>query len=447
MKMKSHKNLARLGTALLTIMTLSSCTTSNWPQFRGAENNMIARGENLPVEWGEDLNIRWTSEVEGDSWTSPITWGSRVFLASSVPVNVPAAPERREGGQEEGEDESFKAEVYRWEVSCMDLDSGEELWKKVAFEGSPRIKKHRAHNYAAETPVTDGKRLYVYFGMMGVYCYDLDGELLWEKDLGAFKTLYDWGTGSSPVVHNGVLYVQVDNEENSFLVALDAADGEEMWKVGREEKTNYSTPMIWENSSGSELIVGGKTARSYDPLTGELNWELEVPGHYNIPCPVADQDFLYLGNAPWRDTPGTFFCVKAGAKGDITPADGETTSSGVSWAILDAPMGSPSPLLHNGLIYLVSSRGGTVSCLDATSGEQVYQEKVEGVGACWASPWLYEDQVYFTDEKGTTRIFKAGPSFELVGENKLDDKFWSSVAITSDAYLMKGTEKLYCIGL
>ncbi len=448
MKMNTHKTLTIAGTIFLLALTLSSCTSkSNWPQFRGPENNMIAKAESLPLEWGEDLNIRWSTEVEGDSWSSPIVWGKKVFLASSVPVKVAAAPERQEGAPQEGEDESFKSEVYRWEVSCMDLESGELLWKQVAFEGSPRIKKHRAHNYAAETPVTDGKRLYVYFGMTGLYCYDLDGALLWEKDLGAYKTLFDWGTGSSPVVHKDKLYIQVDNEENSFLVALDAGTGDEIWKADRDEKTNYSTPMIWQNSARTELVVGGKTARSYDPETGELLWELLVPGHYNIPCPVADNDYLYLGNAPWRDTPGTFFSVKAGAEGNITPTDGETTSSGLAWAILDAPLGSPSPLLYNGLIYLVGSRGGTVTCIDAASGEQVYQEKIEGVGACWASPWVYEDQIYFTDEKGLTRIFKAGEKFELVGENKLDDKFWASVAITADAYLMKGTENLYCIGL
>jgi outer membrane protein assembly factor BamB len=430
---------------LLTALILTSCTT-NWPQFRGPENNMIATAKNLPVEWGEDQNIRWSVEVEGDSWTSPVVWGNKVFLASALPVKVPAAPERRDGDPPSEEDQSFKSEVYRWEVTCVDLESGETLWKQVALEGSPKVKKHRAHNYAAETPVTDGKRLYVYFGMTGLFCYDLDGVLLWEKDLGAYKTLYDWGTGSSPVVFNEILYIQVDNEESSFLVALDAGTGDEIWKADRDEKTNYSTPMIWKNSKRTELIVGGKTARSYDPLSGKVLWELLVPGHYNIPCPVANNDYLYLGNAPYRDNPGSFFCIKAGAEGNITPPEGESTSPWVAWSNLDAALGSPSPLLYEGLIYLVSSRGGTVTCMDASSGDQVYQEKIEGVGACWASPWVYEGQIYFTDEKGTTRIIRAGATFELMGENKLDDKFWSSVAITKDAYLMKGTEKLYCIG-
>ncbi len=304
--------------------------------------------------------------------------GKKVFVASSLPVKVAAAPERSEGGPPPEEDQSFKSEVYRWEVSCMDLETGDILWKQVALEGSPRVKKHRAHNYAAETPVTDGKRLYVYFGMTGLYCYSLDGELLWEKDLGAYKTLYDWGTGSSPVVYKDMLYIQVDNEENSFLVALDAATGDEIWKANRDEKTNYSTPMIWKNSVRTELVVGGKTARSHDPLTGEILWELDVAGYYNIPSPVADNEFIYLGNTEWRDIPGTFFCVKAGAEGDITPAEGETTSMGVIWSDSASLLANPSPLLYEGLIYLVSSRGGTVICLDAASGEQVYQEKIGG---------------------------------------------------------------------
>ena len=434
------------GTILLAAIIPMSCNTTNWPQFRGSENNMIAKGKDLPVEWGDSLNLRWSHELEGDSWASPVVWGNKVFLVSSLPVKIAAEPEPQAEAPQEGEDESIKTEVYRWEVSCVDLESGKMLWKHVAFEGSPRVKKHSAHNYAAETPVTDGKRLYVYFGMTGIYCYDLNGGLLWEKDLGAYNTLFDWGTGSSPVVYEDLLYIQVDNEEHSFLVALDAATGDEIWKADRDEKTNYSTPMIWKNKIRTELVAGGKTARSYDPLTGDLLWELEVAGYYNIPSPVSDNDFIYMGNTAWRDIPGTFFCVKAGAAGNITPLDGETTSEYVVWSDSASSVANPSPLLYKGLLYLVSGRGGMVTCLDAATGEQVYQEKMEGVAGCWATPWAHGDRVYFTDEKGTTRVFKAGRNFELLGENSLDDQFWTSVAITGDAYLMKGKGNLYCIG-
>lgn len=433
-----HKLTISTGLIIITALTISSCTT-NWPQFRGADQNMVVKGKNLPEHWNDSTNIRWIADIEANSWSSPLVWGKKIFIASAVPVKVATAPDSSQGL-------SYLNDVYRWQLSCLDLKSGEELWKQVAFEGNPRIKKHRAHNYAGETPVTDGKHIYAYFGMTGVYCYDMEGNLIWEKDPGAYETLHGWGTGSSPVLHGGMLFLQVDNEESSFIMALNAATGEEIWNVTRDEKTNYSTPFLWVNTVRTELVVGGKKARSYDPETGEVLWELQLGGHYNIPSPVADKGFLYLGNTAFRDTPGSLQCIRAGASGDITPAKGESTSNGVVWTNSDAPTSNPSPLLYKGLIYQIASRGGKINCFDASTGEELYEEKVDGVGACWASPWLYEDKIYFTDEKGVTQVFRAGKNFELLHENSLDGKFWSSVAVAGDVYLLKGLEKLYCIG-
>jgi len=395
---------------ILFLGATTSCSTENWPQFRGSQNNMVLTGENLPIEWGEDQNVAWTFEVDGDSWSSPVIWGNKVFVASSVAEKVVPPPERVEGQSrpDPEEDKRYLDEVYRWEVTCVDLETGEEVWRKVAHKGAPRIKKHRAHNYAGETPVTDGKRLYVYFGMTGLYCYDLEGDLLWEKDLGAFKTLRDW-------------------------------------RVKRDEATNYSTPTIWKNRIRTELVTGGKKARAYDPATGDLLWELHMAGHYNIPSGVADEDHLYIGNSGYRDVPSTLFCVQAGVDGDITPDEGDTLSVGVVWSIPDAPLGSPSPLLYKGLLYLISSRGGEITCMDPSTGSIIYQEKVEKVGACWATPWAYEDKIFFYDEKGVTNVFKAGKDFELLYQNKLEDKFWASIAVKDDALLLKGVNKLYCI--
>jgi outer membrane protein assembly factor BamB len=470
MKTNACQKLIFPGTLFMLAVLITSCT-QNWPQFRGPNSNMIATAKNLPDTWSPSENIRWSADIDGESWTSPVVWGNKVFFTSAIPVKLAPEPERQappppsppaEAGGNAGngqnpspppqtppdpkEDKSYLEEVYRWEVSCLDLESGEILWTQVAKEGSPGAKKHRATNYASETPVTNGERLYVYFGMNGLYCYDLDGKLLWEKDLGAYFTLNGWGTGSSPVLYKDLLFVQVDNEENSFLVALNAETGEELWKKDREETTNYSTPIIWRNSLRTELVTGGKTARSYDPDTGELIWELKVAGYYNIPSPVAGQDMLYLGNAAYRDTPGTLFCVRAGAEGNISPAEGESTSSGVVWSNPDAPTANPSPLLYEGLLYLLGSRGGEFTCIDAATGEQVYKEKIDNVAACWASPWAYQDKIFLTDEKGVTQVLKAGRDFELLHQNVLDDKIWASVAVTRDAYLMKGTEKIYCIG-
>jgi outer membrane protein assembly factor BamB len=432
---------------LLILFFSFGCTTDNWPRFRGPDQNMVVEGE-LPTQWGMDRNVAWTADVDGDSWSSPVVWGDKVFLASAVAVKTVNPPEQQEGQTRPdppAADLSYLEEEYRWEVTCVDLNSGEEQWRKVAYQGSPRIKKHRAHNYAGESPVTDGKRLYVYFGMTGVYGYDLDGNLLWEKDLGAFKTLRDWGTGASPVVFDDKLFVQVDNEEQSFLVALDTETGDEIWRVNREEGTNYSTPFIWKNRVRTELVVGGKKARAYDPESGEQFWELAMAGHYNIPSPVADADHLFLGNAGFRNTPSTLFCVKAGAEGNLTPAEGAETSEGVIWANLDAPLGNPSPLLYKGLLYTLSSRGGELACLDPATGEIIYKEKIDHVGACWASPWAYQDKIFFYDEKGVTQVIKAGREFELLHQNSLEGTFWASVAVKDDCYLFKAVDKLYCV--
>jgi len=445
--MKSFRKAIPITGPILFIfaMVLTSCSEySNWPQFRGLDANMIVRGGDLPVEWGEDLNVAWIYEVEGDGWASPVVWGNKVFLSTVVAVKINKPGEGEEAG-EEGNENLYLKDLYRWELTCVDVETGEELWKKVAHEGAPRIKKHARTNYASETPVTDGKRIFVYFGMTGLYCYTMDGELLWEKDLGAFDTMNDWGTGSSPVLYRGMLYVQADNEEQSFLVALNAETGEEIWRVNRDEVTGYSTPFIWENSKRTELVTLGLRARSYDPATGDLLWELQVNGRRSIPGPVATREELYLGNVEHRTIPGTFFAVKAGAKGDITPDTISKSSDGLAWFHEDIATGNPSPLLHEGLVYILGSRGGGLICLDAGTGEIVYQEKLDGMGASWASPWIHGDKIFLPDEKGITKVIRTGRSFEFLHENKLDDRFWASVAVAGNAYLFKGDKKLYCI--
>jgi len=445
MKFTTHNSTIAGLIIIAAMIIMSACSTgsNNWPQFRGPDANMIVAGAYLPAEWSEELNVAWTLDVEGDSWTSPIVWENQVFVASAVAVKI------NKPGEGEGEDENqdlYLQDVYKWELTCVDIESGKELWRQVAHEGSPRIKKHARTNYASETPVTDGKRVFVYFGMTGLFCYDMDGTLVWKKDLGAFETQRGWGTGSSPVLYKDKLYVKVDNEKHSFLVALDASTGDEIWKVERDEKTNYGTPFIWKNSVRTELVTGGQRARAYDPDTGELIWEVQMGGHYNIPSPTADRNLLFMGNGGYRDVPGTFFAIKAGAEGDITPDSGRLSSDGVAWFNPDAAfLGNPSPLLYNGLVYLISSRGGEISCLDAETGEIIYKEKIEKVAACWASPWVNQNKIFFMDEKGVARAFKVGREFELLHENKLDDRFWASVAVAGDAYLFKGDKKLYCI--
>jgi outer membrane protein assembly factor BamB len=465
---------------LIALSVLTSCSDKyNWPGFRGPDANMLSKSTNLPEEWGKDKNIAWVTNLEGNGWSSPIVWGDKIFVTSTFPEKVNPVPERGPmngpppgGGQspQQGQnqpqpgqnplpgqnppagsnppqgqatpppfkpDSSFMKEIYRWEVTCYDLKSGREVWKQVAYRGAPRGSKNPLNTYASETPVTDGKRVFAYFGMTGLFCYDMGGKLLWQKDLGAYLTQKDWGTGSSPVLYNDVLYIQSDNEVNSFIVAIDAETGNEKWRISRDEKTTYSTPYIWKNKFRTELVANGKTARSYDPENGKLLWELKAGGEQVIPSPVGDAELLFLGNAGGRAMKAELIAVKAGL-------DGEISGTGVAWKSTEASLGNPSPLLYKGLLYIIGSKG-EITVLDAATGTLKYTKRINGIAACWSSPWAYNDRIYFFDEKGITRVFNAGDQYSMVGENRLDDKIWGSVAITGNGYIFKGVEKLFCV--
>ncbi len=433
---------------------------------------MIITGTSLPEEWGNEKNVRWTASLEGTGYSSPVIWGDRVFITSAVGEKVNPVPERGpmqgpppqgsqgpqtgqlpqpgqgpqqgqkpqpgQGPQPGVRDTSYKQELYRLEVACFDMNTGNEVWKKIAYRGIPKAGKNPNSTYACETPVSDGKVLIASFGMNGQFCYDLNGNLLWQKEFGPYYTQKGWGTGSSPIIYNNVVYIQFDNEENSFLAAFDVSTGEEKWRIQREEKTTYSTPYIWKNKIRTELVTGGKTARSYDPQTGKLLWELKIGGEQVIPSPVGNKEFLYLGNPGGKEIKPVLVAVKAGQ-------DGQINDTGITWKSEDSGLGNATPLLSGGLLYIIGGKG-EITVLDPTSGEVKYQKRINGIGSCWASPWAYNGRIYFLDENGVTRTFKAGNVFEQVTENKLDGKFWSSVAVTGREYIFKGTSKLYCIG-
>jgi outer membrane protein assembly factor BamB len=451
------------------VLIFTSCTQKqNWPQFRGPDGNMVVVSTNLPEKWSNDTNVIWTTALDGAGYSSPVVWGNKVFITTTFPEKVNPVPERGpmqgpppQGGQgpqpgqgmpqpgqgpqpvqavpqPEVPDTSFKTEIYRWEVRCFDLKTGKELWKQVPYSGVPKAGKNPMSTYACETPVTDGKRVFAYFGMHGLYCYDIEGKLLWQKDLGVFYTQKGWGTGSSPILYNGALFIQFDNEENSSVVALDAASGNEKWRVQRDEKTTYSTPYIWRNKMRTELVTCGKTARSYDPETGKLLWELKIEGEQVIPSPFGNEELLFLGNVGGRETKAKLFAVKAGVDGDIN-------DTGVAWMSEESGLGNPSPILYKDRLYVIGGRG-EIAVLDATTGALKYQKRINGIGSVWASPWANNNKIYFLDEKGTTRAFKAGDAFEQLAENSLEGKFWTSVAVAGDKYIFKGADRLYCVG-
>jgi outer membrane protein assembly factor BamB len=339
--------------------------------------------------------------------------------------------------------------VYHWQVVCLDRNSGKVLWTKQAREGKPRIGIQESNTYATETPVSDGKRIYAYFGMHGLYCYDFDGNELWKKDFGAFPTVMGQGPASSPVIEGERLFLQIDNEEKSFLVALNAETGEELWRVSRDESTNHSSPVVWKNKVRTELVTSGsRKVRSYDPATGKVLWELEIGGRC-YSSPVCDAEMVYVGSEPGMGMNGGggggLYAVKAGASGDITLKEHETSNAGVAWW---TPRGGPekaSPLLYQGHLYVLRTNGGVVTCYDKTTGKQLYRQRIPGAAAFWTSPWAAEGKIFCLDDAGTTHVLDAGPEFKLLGTNKLNELFWASAAVADGSIYLRGVDNLYCI--
>jgi outer membrane protein assembly factor BamB len=488
-----RKNIAILG---LLFGLPALVAAGDWPQFRGPDGLGLA-DKPLPTEWAADKNIKWKVAVPGVAWSSPIIVGDKVIVTTAItekqtkpkPFAFPGGgpgggrpggpgggapggppPGGRPGGPG-GPGGMYGNQkppdvLYQWEVHCLDRATGKTLWKQTALEAKPKIPALMGNTFASETPVTDGERVYAYFGMHGLFCFDLDGKLVWKQDLGAFPMLMGWGTGSSPALEGDHLFVQCDNEEKSFLVALDKKTGKELWRVSRDEQSSWCTPFVWRNKVRTELVTAaGKKVRSYDPATSKVLWELSMngpegaaagpgpggPGGFRMPptcsaSPVANDELLYVGTGgPMSSSP--LFAVKAGASGDITPKKGETTSAGVAWSRTQAGPSMASPLLYQGCIYIVEQRGGLISCYDAKTGEPAYKkERLPNGKGFTSSPWAADGKVYCLDEDGTTFVVQAGKEFKVLGQNKLGEMFWSSAAAAEGDLLLRGVDNLYCIG-
>ena len=324
----------------------SPCNAADWPQFRGEQGSGVADAAGHPSEWGESQNVAWVIDLPGEAWSAPIVVGDRVFLTTSTAL---------------GDGSGRRS----YEVHCLALGDGAAIWKQTAIEEVPSQPTHRDNTFASETPASDGERVYAYFGMTGLFCYDLDGRLVWQKDLGSFPLRNDWGTSSSPVVVEGLVVVQIDNEEDSHVVALDAASGDERWRVERpDEVTSWSTPLVWRNSERTELVFGGKTVRSHDPATGEQLWSMPIGGRSSATA-TAVGDVLYIGseNRTRRGgTPGGLFAVRAGASGEIVIGDPSAEERGLEWANVEGAIGIASPLVYEGHIYVPERRGGCCVC-------------------------------------------------------------------------------------
>lgn len=441
----------RFSSSLLTVcLTLASIgvvaeTDSNWPQFRGPGARGISEGTALPVQWTVEENVAWKTDIPGRGWSSPIVWGNQIFLTTVV--NTGESEEPKKGLYMGGNRLEAPESVHQWQVYCLDLESGAVLWQKQVHEGQPPAPIHVKNSYASETPVTDGERVYAYFGNLGVWCFDLAGNQVWTKAMEPRKMAFGWGTAASPVLYGERLYIVNDNMEDSCLLALDKRTGEELFRIPRDEKSNWSTPYVWENELRTEIITPGSgLVRSYD-LDGNLLWSFKGMSTITIATPYAAHGLLYVSSGYVGDKRRPLYAIKPGASGDISLEPGQTSNTWISWSHPQAAPYNPTTLVYGDYLYVLYDRG-EIACFNAKDGSVVYERtRIPDGGAYSASPWAYGDNLFCLNEDGVTFVVKAGSVFEVAGSNPLveDDMGMATPAIVGDRLVLRTAARVYCI--
>ncbi len=416
-----------------------------WPQWRGPLGTGVAPRGDPPIEWSEEKNVRWKIAIPGEGHASPIVWGDAVYVLTAVETDQTvkgAAGEEKEifrSGRRGRRRTPKPTIVHEYRVMAVNRESGELLWQKAACEELPHEGKHPDGSWASPSPITDGERLYAYFGSRGLFCYDMDGELVWKKDFGDMTVAHSFGEGSSPALHGNMLVINWDHEGDSFICALDKKTGKEYWRKERDEVTSWGTPLVVDVDGDPQIITNGTTrVRGYDLTTGTLIWECSGMTRNTVPTPV--------------EADGRVF-VMSGFRGaallaiDLADASKEITGTeAIAWSHDKGTPYVPSPLLDEGRLFFLATNTGTLSCLDADTGEVYYAgQKLDGIRGVYSSPVAARNRIYFTGRNGVVVVIKNSSAYEVLARNSLDDSFSASPAIAGGEIYLRGFKSLYCI--
>lgn len=408
---------------------------ANWPHWRGPNADGVVREADPPVEWSLTKNVKWKVAIPGESSATPIIWDHRVFVVAAVETNRAAA-------KPPVADDRAKTQpptrLYQFVVICVDRNTGKEMWRDVACEDVPHEGRHSTNTYASASPTTDGQRLYVSFGSRGIYCYDLAGQRLWQRDLGDMRTRYGWGEATSPVIHGNSLVINWDHEDQSFIEVLDATTGNTKWKINRDEPTSWATPLVVENAGRTQVITNGTNrARSYDLTSGEVIWECGGQSVNAIPSPVLAGDVVFCMSGYRRSAA---LAIPLTATGDITESDT------VLWHHGKGTPYVPSPIIYGDHIYFTRSNTSVLSCLDIRTGVPIFeQQRLPELKNVYASPVAANGRIYFTDREGTTVVIRHGQKLEVLAINKLAEPMDASPAIIGNQLFLRTANRLYCI--
>lgn len=457
--------------ALLVLAPSASADPEkNWGQWRGPLGNGIAPKAKPPLKWADDKNIRWKVELPGQGQSTPIVWGDVVFIQAAVPAGdanaegdkpriqmregpaiAPAAfqPEgrrprgprgegRRGGGRGFGRG-AKPTQTYGFVAMAFDRKNGKKLWEKTVRSEVPHEGSHSDGSLASSSPVTDGRHLYAYFGSRGLYCMDMDGKVLWEKDFGDMQTRNSFGEGSSPALFGDTLIVNWDHEGDSFIVALDAKTGDEKWRKSRDESTTWVTPLVVTDDGAPQVIVpASNRVRSYDLASGEVRWECGGLGANCVPTALTGFGLAIVMSGHRNEA---LLAIRyKGASGDLTDTDA------VVWRLSSGTPYVPSPILYGDNLYLVQKNTNILSCYDAKTGEPRFErERLDRIDGIYSSLVAANGHIYVVGRNGTTCVLKDGGKFDIVATNALDDDFSASPAIVGSELFLRGKKHLYCI--
>jgi outer membrane protein assembly factor BamB len=406
----------------------------NWHQWRGPLAGGVARHGQPPVTWNETTNLKWKTKIPGEGSSTPIVWENRVFVVAAIETDrvAPKPPKPHPTAKTQQ-----PSHIFQFAVICLDRTTGNILWRRTACEDVPHEGRHPTNSFASASPTTDGRYLYVSFGSRGIYCFDLDGNFQWKRDLGNMRTRYGWGEATSPVIHGESIVVNWDHEDQSFIAVLDAQSGKTKWKVDRDEPTTWATPLVTEHKGRKQTIVNGTNrVRSYDLATGKIIWQCGGQTLNAIPSPVLSNGVVYCMSG-YKGSAA--YAIPLDVTGDVTDSDK------IIWKHDTGTPYVPSPIIYGDRMYFTYLNSNVLSCLEVATGKPVFQRKrIPGLSNVYASPVAADGRIYFVGRNGTTVVIKHDTTLKVLATNRLNEPIDASPAIAGNQLFLRGTKHLYC---
>jgi outer membrane protein assembly factor BamB len=442
-----RKDLSRAVIAgYMLLMSAGRAFAQNWPGWRG-DGRGVSTEKNLPLKWSEEEKVKWKTPIQGTGHSSPIAWASRVFITTAV-AEDPGVESFRGGVYMGGDRDKPDESGYTFRVICLDASQGNILWSKAVIRKEPKTRRHIKNTYASETPVTDGRYIFASFGSVGLYCVDVEGNEIWQRDLGLLRGRGGWGTGASPVLFGNTVIVNCDSDDDSYIAAFEKTTGDRVWRTERDEGASWGTPFLFEAGGRTTVVTNAtKRLRGYDADTGRLLWECAGGSRISVPSPVATQNLVFLSSGHSLSLlRHPIIAVRPEASGDITAPRGQSQSQGIAWSHRSGGAYVTSPVAIGEYLYVPLDRG-YLTCYEARTGKVVYGKQNLGTrNTITASPIAGDGKIYIQTEDGECYVVKQGPEFEILTVNKLDEVFCASPAISGGKLFLRGRKHLYCVG-